>query len=92
MEQKDGGIRIGIIEGEEFDPVKHGIEPLTGAGNQNSNSRYLETLPLDDTTVPPPMEQFSSLLPDASRREYIVEEIISRGLRRPDHNMERNLV
>jgi len=30
-------------------------------------------------------------VPDASRRESIVEEIISRSLRRPEHNMERNL-
>ena len=90
MEQKDGGGRIGIIEGEEFDPVEHGIDPMTGTGNQNSNNGFLETSPLDDTTVPPPMEQFSSLLPDASRRESIVKEIISWGLWRPDHNMERN--
>jgi len=85
--KKDGGGRIGIIEGEEFDPVEHVIEPMTGTGNQNSNNGFLETHPLDDTTV----QQFSSLLPDASRRESIVEEIISRSLRRPDHNMERNL-
>ena len=61
-------------------------------GNQNSSNGYLEMSLLDDTVVPPPMEQFSSLLPDPSRRESIVEDIVSWGLRRPDRNPGRNLV
>ena len=57
--------------------MEYGIKPMMGTGNQNSDNGYLEMSPLDDTTVPPPMEQFSSLLADPSRRESIVEDIIS---------------
>ena len=91
MAQQDGGDRIGIIVGEEFDSTEYDNEPMLGAGNQNSDNGYLEMLPLNDMTVPPPTEQFSSLLPDPSRREYTVEDIIYWGLWRPDHNVERNI-
>ena len=33
MEQLDGGSRIDIIEGDEFDPKEIGIEAMTGEGN-----------------------------------------------------------
>ena len=78
--------------GGGFDSIEYGIEPMTGAGNHNIAKGYFETSPLDTTTVPPPMEQFSSLLPDPFCPKSIVEDIVFWGLWHPDHNIERNVV
>lgn len=64
MVQQDDRGSVGVIKGEDVDPIEYSIEPMTGSGNQHSSNGYLETSLLDDTTVPLPMEQFSSLLPD----------------------------
>ena len=60
MAQQDGGGKIAVIEGDNFDLIEYGIKPMLGEGNQSSSNRYLETLAQDDTTVPLPMDVLST--------------------------------
>ena len=87
MQQRDGGEsgRVGPFWGETVNPSHHGIHPLVGEGvNQNSEFGFLETNPADDPVDP------STLDPDASRRDGIFADVCSRGLKRPQRNIERN--
>lgn len=75
--------------GETVEPAQHGIDRLEGGGNRSSDFGFLETSGEDDT-VPPPLNNYSSLSPDASLRESCLADVSSRGLRRPPSNVARN--
>ena len=78
-------------DGESVNPAQYGIDALVGQGTRSSNWGFLETVEDPDEPALDPSEYVSLFSVDESRRDEKVVEIQSRGLRRPDHNKERNL-
>ena len=86
MKQKDGTGRVGTISGSEYNARSYGIEPLSRDDNLGYNSIVSEGKLVVVSLLP----EYKLLAPDASRRDGLLRDVISRGLRHPGHNLERN--
>ena len=86
MKQKDGAGRVGTISGSGYNARSYGIEPLL----QDDGLGYNYVVSKDEPIVVPLLAKYESLAPNASRRDGLLRDVISRGLRRPGHNIERN--
>ena len=84
MAQRDGEGWIGRIEGK-YCPLHYGIDPWEGQGERG----YVETHLLDYPEVVPSQE-YNTLAPSGQRRDGMMTDVVSRGLRRPPRNIARN--
>ena len=80
MAQLDGGGRVGRLDHANFNRTEYGIEAL-----EDTEGKFgcWQTHPDDGSIVPPPLDNYSSLLPDPSRRDKIYREVVTRKLERP---------
>ena len=63
----------------------YGIDPWEGQGERC----YVETHLLDDPEGVPSQE-YNTLAPSGQRRDGVMADVVSRGLRRPPRNIARN--
>jgi len=91
MKQREGGGRIGTIRDHvNIRFSQYGIDTLKSEDSDGVGRVFNDTQPSDDPSEPIPLEDYATLMPDGQRRHAILQKIIERGLRRPDHNIERS--
>ena len=91
MKQREGGGRIGTIRDHvNIRFSQYGIDTLKSEDSDGVGRVFNDTQPSDDPSEPIPLEDYATLMPDGQRRHAILQKITERGLRRPDHNIERS--
>ena len=68
----------------------YGVDTLESEDADDVGRVFNDTHLSDDPSEPIPLEEYDTLMPDGGRGHAILQQIIGRGLRHPDHNIERS--